>query len=163
MKSIAIVLVCLFLSTSICFAQQEYSVSKQTLNDIIQLKQYMDSYPQEALKLSKQLGAEQNEHIKKILNYLVIISSKLKAVISILDTEGSQGEGERSNNLTLEEAQKFITYVTGRMDTIMAELYKRSKSTNEALMIHHIEKVKGYIREGKRLLEQSQRELSKFK
>jgi len=158
--AIAIVMVCLFLSTCLCYAQEQYPVSSSTVNETIQLKKYMDLYAKDALKDSFELGARQREDFQKILDYVIIISGKLNALISILQTGNYQSGDEQVDSLTAQEMSKFIGFVLQRTDMMDEVLEKRSQHASEALMIHHVEKAKEFIRQARSLLGQIQSELN---
>lgn len=162
MKKIAIVVFCLLLSASICFSRAEYSISTQTLNDIVSLKQHMDTYLLDAFRDSRQFGSGRKDNVRQILNYIVIISGKLNSLISILDSENLFGLEEQAKDLTPKEVDKFINYVVDRMELLTVELNKHSRTSHQALMIHHIERAKEFIKQTERLLVRAQNELRSF-
>ncbi|MFH1621898.1 MAG: hypothetical protein ABIA97_02115 [Candidatus Omnitrophota bacterium] len=161
MKKISFTVICLLLGASLCFSQTKYSVSRQTLSDVIELKANMNSYSQEILKQTRYLGLGQDEQIRIILNYIFIINGKLDALISILDFKDSEKQDEQPSDLSPEEVKKFINYVLFRLDTMRQDLDKRSQSTNDALMIHHVERIRRIFAETEGLLRQVHNELGK--
>ena len=162
MKNIVIAIICLFLSLSLSFAEPEYSVSGQTINDIIQLKHRMDTHAQGAFEDSKQYGSERRDRLKKVLNYTSIISGNLKSLLSILGLGDLEGQEEQPADLTPREVNKFIDYVILRIDAMVTELSKYFSSSSDALMIHHAEMVNSFLKEGKRILEMVQIELNQL-
>ena len=162
MKNIVIAMICLLLSVSLCSAKPEYSFLGEDINNIIQLKQHMDIYAQDVFKESKQHGSERSDRLKKVLNYTSIISGNLKSLLSILGSGDLDAQGEKLDDLTSREVNKFIEYVIVRMDTMVAELSKLSSSTNDALMIHHAERVKNFFKEGKKILKRVQIRLNQL-
>ncbi len=160
--AIAMVMVCLFLSTCLCYAQEQYPVSSSTINETIQLKKYMDHYAKDAFKDSFKLGARQREDFQKILDYVIIVSGKLNALISILQTGNYQSGNEQVDGLTTQEMIKFIDFVIQRTDMMDEVLEKRSQHASEAMMIHHVERAKEFIRQARGLLRQFQGELNQF-
>ncbi|MFC1708560.1 hypothetical protein ACFL2J_00675 [Candidatus Omnitrophota bacterium] len=162
MKSIIVVMVCLFLSTSTCLSQPKYSVSAQTINDIVQLKHYMEIYLQDALRDPGQFSTKRRDSAREILNYIVIISVKLDSLISILDSENLYHQEGQSEDLTPREVSKFIDYLKERMDMMSAEIDRYLQTSIQALMIRHAEMIKGFIKQTNRLLAQAQGELTSF-
>ena len=159
-KKILIFLLPCLLITSICFSQTRYPVSSNTIKSIIQLKGYIDIYLQDAFKDLTLFGSDQKENVKQILNYGVIISGKLNSLISILVPSNYNSEQEQTENLSPKEVSKFIDYIIERVEIMETELDRDSQSANQALIIHHIEKIKEFIQETKRALSLVQSELA---
>jgi hypothetical protein len=159
MKKILVVMVCLFISASTCFSQPKYPVSAQTISEISQLEKYMDVYLRDALKDSAQFSSQSKNYLTQILNYIVIIRGKLDSLISILDSGSSSSRMEFSPDLTPKEVSKFIDYLIERIGMMEDNLNKHSEISNQALIIHHIEKIKDFIIQTKRLLILAQSEL----
>jgi hypothetical protein len=161
MKIIVIAMTCLFLSLTVCWAQQDNYVSELTLNNLIQFKQYMDKYTQDAFREAQQYGANRKEYLVQILNYVVVISRKIDLLLSVLDVQYALEKEEYSDELTPQEASKYIDFIIERMDVMTARLNKHLQSVNEAILIHHIESVKRFFGDCKSMLLQVKSELDR--
>jgi predicted component of type VI protein secretion system len=150
MQKLVIFLVLFLLVTPLCLAK-DYSVSGVTTDEISQLQHNMDIYTKDAFRESVQFGSSRNSTIKRILNYIVVISGKLKDLVSIISQEQPLGK-DRVRDLNTREVDKFIDYVLMRMNSMSADLERKYDLSNDALMIHHIESTKGFFREAERLL-----------
>ena len=162
MRKITIAMVCLFLGISLCFAQQGHFVSDQTINEISYLKHCMDTYAKDVFKESKEFGRERRDHLKKVLNYTSIISGNLKSLLSILGSGNIEVEEEDLGVLSSREVNKFVEYVILRIDTMAAELNNLSRTTNDAMMIHHVERANRLFKEAKDVLEMVKIELNQL-
>lgn len=161
MKSIAIALILLSMSIPFCCAESEYPLSPQSFNNILQLKQYMDSYVQDAFSETQQFGSDRKDYLIQVLNNMVIISENLDSLLSVLDATYSRVQEEFPDDLTPQELGKFIDFIIKRMDRMLARLNKQLQSTYDALMIHHIVSVKRFFIEAKRTLWQAKNELER--
>ena len=83
-------------------------------------------------------------------------------LLSILGVGDLRTQEEQAVDLSPEEVNKFIEYVIMRIDVMVPELNKLSKSTNDALLIHHIERTNSFLKEGKWLLEKVRAELNSY-
>ena len=159
MRTILLLVLCFFLSSAVCFAQPKYPVSGQTVDSMVQLKQSIDIHLRDAFRDLAQFSSERRESVTQVLNYAVIISGQLDSLISILDQDNRYSNEEQEDDLTFKEVSKFIDYATERVNTIEVELNKRSQSFNQALIIHHIQKVKEFVQQTKVILSWTQSEL----
>ena len=89
---------------------------------------------------------------------MVIVNGQLDTLLSILDPQSSQEEQDQT--LLPKEVEKFIEYILERTELMSSELTKFSKSTNEAMMIHHIERIKEFFNRTLGLLGQCKRQLA---
>lgn len=159
MKSIMIALIFLFVSVPFCCAESECSISSESFNKIYELKQYMDSYVQNAFGETQQFGSDRKDYLVQALNNMIIISENLDLLLSILDVNYSRAQEEFPDDLTPQELVKYIDFIIERMGMMLIKLDKQLQSTHDALMIHHVESVKRFFNEVKRVLWQAKHEL----